>query len=54
MEMYAATLPEGLVPNNRDGEVAGFACLDRAAIELRLRAGAFTLEAALVLVAALR
>jgi 8-oxo-dGTP pyrophosphatase MutT (NUDIX family) len=53
MEMYAATLPEGLAPNNRDGEVAGFACLDRAAIELRLRADAFTLEAALVLVAAL-
>ena len=41
-------------PENRDGEVARFECLAPAAVLERLRAGAFTLEAALILVAALR
>lgn len=53
VEMFEATVPAGLEPANRDGEVAAFACLDRAGIESHLRGGAFTLEAALVLLAAL-
>lgn len=54
VEMFEATVPDGVEPANRDGEVAAFACLDRATIESHLRGGAFTLEAALVLIAALR
>jgi len=41
------------VPVNRDGEVARFECLGTAALVERLRADAFTLEAALILAGAL-
>lgn len=46
---FHAVLPPGVLPENRDGEVAAFACLPPKALQARLRAGAFTLEAALVL-----
>ena len=49
IEVFAATLPEGLMPCNRDGEVARFECLDRAALHARIEQGRFTLEAALIL-----
>ena len=45
IEVFAARLPSGLVPVNRDGEVERFECLDDARCCERLAAGAFTLEA---------
>ncbi len=53
IEVYSAVVPEGLRPDNQDGEVQAFACLDRGALLEKLRADAFTLEAALILAAAL-
>ena len=53
IEVYAARLPECAAPKNQDGEVEKFECLDRAALETRLTAGAMTLEASLVLEAVL-
>jgi 8-oxo-dGTP pyrophosphatase MutT (NUDIX family) len=47
--VFRAVLPEGVLPSNRDGEVVQFACLERAALRRRLAAGAFTLEATLIL-----
>lgn len=46
-------LPAGVVPENRDGEVAGFACLPPAEVAARLQRDEFTDEAALILVEAL-
>ena len=51
--VFSAVVPDGLLPVNQDGEVAGFERLDHATLAARLRADAFTLEAALVLLAAL-
>ncbi len=48
-----ATLPDGLVPSNQDGEVAGFACVPREAAARRVLAGDCTDEAAWVLALAL-
>lgn len=47
--VYRARLPGPLVPVNRDGEVERFDCLTRDALIERLAAGAFTLEATLIL-----
>lgn len=52
--VFEALVPDGLQPLNQDGEVAGFACLSPAGLGERLAAGAFTLEAALMLAASLR
>lgn len=52
--VFEALVPDGLQPLNQDGEVAGFACLSMDALSERLAAGAFTLEAALMLAASLR
>ena len=49
IEVYAARLPAGVQPENRDGEVAGFACVDGAELARRLARGDFTLEATLIL-----
>ena len=49
IDVYEAVVPDGLVPSNQDGEVAGFACLAPPALAQRLEEGAFTLEAALML-----
>ena len=49
LDVFSARLPEGAEPSNRDGEVERFDCLDPSALEARLAAGAFTLEASLIL-----
>ena len=49
IEVYTAVVPAALVPQNQDGEVERFECLPRDALESRLAAGEFTLEAALIL-----
>ena len=54
IEFWEGRLPEGLLPANRDGEVARFERLAPAALVEWLRADAFTLEAALILVASLQ
>ena len=46
---FAACVPGGLEPVNQDGEVLRFEVLDRSDLEARLSDGAFTVEAALVL-----
>jgi hypothetical protein len=51
--LFQAVLPLRARPANQDGEVAGFACLDPAALRIELAAGRFTLEAALILAHAL-
>jgi len=51
--VHEAIVPQGVVPVNRDGEVARFEHLDTAGIVERLRGDAFTLEASLILVGAL-
>ncbi len=53
IRVHEAIVPEGVVPVNRDGEVARFECLDTRALVARLEQDAFTLEAALVLAGAL-
>ena len=45
---YAATVPQGLVPNNQDGEVAQFALWSADRVQQQLAQAQFTPEAALV------
>ena len=52
-DWYHCTVPDGMVPVNQDGEVAQFALLAPDELVARLHRNEFTLEAALVLVAAL-
>ncbi len=52
-DWFQATVPDGVVPVNQDGEVAQFELLDEQALVARLQNNEFTLEAALILVAAL-
>ena len=52
LHWFVATLPEGVVPCNQDGEVAAFACMAPEEVQARLEADAFTIDAALVLLAA--
>ena len=54
IDVFEGVVPDGLEPVNRDGEVARFECLDTAALHARLLDDAFTLEAALILAAALQ
>lgn len=49
IEIFEAVVPRTLQPVNRDGEVERFECLAPDALLERLRAGEFTLEAALIL-----
>ena len=51
IEMFEATLPDGRVPVNQDGEVERFDCIDLAALVERLHADVFTVEAAVILAA---
>ncbi|MEO8806153.1 MAG: NUDIX domain-containing protein [Burkholderiaceae bacterium] len=51
IDVFEATVPAGRVPVNQDGEVERFECVGRAALVERLHAGAFTLEAAMILAA---
>lgn len=46
--LFQAVVPRRLMPENRDGEVAAFACIDAATLEADLAAGRHTLEAALI------
>ena len=48
LEMFEAEIPEGLLPENQDGEVEGFDCVPSSQLLASLQAGVFTLEAALV------
>ena len=52
-DWFQCTVPEGIVPVNQDGEVAQFLPLEPDELVARLHRNEFTLEAALVLVAAL-
>ena len=49
VEVFEATVPASLVPANQDGEVERFECLALPALLERLAAGAFSLEATLIL-----
>ncbi len=49
IDWFRATVPDGLVPANQDGEVERFELLEAAEVQARLAQGAFTPEAALVL-----
>jgi 8-oxo-dGTP pyrophosphatase MutT (NUDIX family) len=51
IDWYRCVVPDGVVPENQDGEVQQFALLDAGEIAQRLVARQFTLEAALVLAA---
>ena len=53
IDWYRATIPNHLVPNNQDGEVAQFAKVPRESMMAGINAGKFTLEAGLVIAAAL-
>ena len=52
LDWYAARLPAGVVPANQDGEVAGFRVMAADELAQRLEAGEFTIDAALILLAA--
>lgn len=54
IEVYTAWLPGGTEPSNRDGEVVRFDCLDAGALDARLAAQDFTLEATLILAATMK
>ena len=49
IDWFRATVPQGMVPVNQDGEVERFEARSPAEVRDRLAAGAFTPEAALVL-----
>jgi 8-oxo-dGTP pyrophosphatase MutT (NUDIX family) len=49
IDVFGGIAPAGLVPVNRDGEVERFECCDETDLVARLAAGAFTLEATLIL-----
>jgi len=49
VEVFEATVPAALEPVNQDGEVERFDCLAIGDLLERLAAGAFTLEATLIL-----
>ena len=51
IDWFVATLPDGLSPENQDGEVACFELIDEAELWRRLLGNAFTTEAALILAA---
>jgi 8-oxo-dGTP pyrophosphatase MutT (NUDIX family) len=53
IEVFEAVVPDKVEPRNRDGEVERFERLGPNTVVERLRADAFTLEAALILAAAL-
>ena len=52
IDWYRCTVPAGVVPENQDGEVQQFRAMAPGDLRAALLAGAFTLEAAAVLVAA--
>jgi 8-oxo-dGTP pyrophosphatase MutT (NUDIX family) len=54
IDVFEAVVPEGWMPVNQDGEVERFECLAPQPLHERLAAGAFTLEAALMMAESLR
>ena len=48
IEWYVATVPDGLIPINQDGEVAQFVLMNEAQLLAAMQRGDFTLEAALI------
>ena len=46
--MFGARLPEHVTPNNQDGEVMGFECMDTSELVQRMKRGEFTFEAVLI------
>ncbi len=53
IDWFTCTVPEGCTPVNQDGEVAKFELLALSDLRERLQQDAFTLEASMILVAAL-
>ena len=49
IDVFEATVPEGVLPENQDGEVERFERVDPADLRERLVRGEFTLEASLIL-----
>ena len=49
IDWYVCTVPEGMVPDNQDGEVEQFRLMDAAELVAALQRGEFTTEAALIL-----
>lgn len=49
IDWYRCVVPEDVVPNNQDGEVAQFALMEADEVAQRLQQGEFTTEAALIL-----
>jgi 8-oxo-dGTP pyrophosphatase MutT (NUDIX family) len=52
LDWYACTLPPNVLPCNQDGEVAAFRCMRADEVAQQLEQDAFTVDAALVLLAA--
>ena len=48
IEVFHGVVPDGIEPQNQDGEVERFECLTLHALEERLASGACTLEASLI------
>lgn len=51
IDWFSATVPQALRPDNQDGEVQGFALMERPQLEQWLLQGRFTPEASMVLAA---
>ncbi|SFB80520.1 Isopentenyldiphosphate isomerase [Polaromonas sp. OV174] len=49
IDWYVCTVPDGLTPDNQDGEVAQFCLMDKGQLLAALQRDEFTLEAALIL-----
>ena len=54
IEWYTCTVPDGLTPNNQDGEVAQFSLMNEAQLLAAMQRGEFTIEAALITAAVLK
>lgn len=54
LHWWIALLPDGVAPANQDGEVAGFRRMTMDELQAQLEADAFTIDAALLLLAAHR
>jgi len=52
LEWYACTLAGGVVPQNQDGEVAAFRCMEAGEVAHCLEQDGFTVDAAAILLAA--
>jgi 8-oxo-dGTP pyrophosphatase MutT (NUDIX family) len=52
IDWWTCVLPEGVVPSNQDGEVAGFRCMAPEEVTRGLEHDFYTVDAALVLLAA--